>query len=234
MIIENWTDDYVKFSDGSEITYDHKQDCCEYNYADFSVLDIFYNGEEFSDYRLELVKYGANLVLIRDANHKYGWSLNNKTIYIPFYSEQNGYYTDDVCLVVKGKSEVIIGPSEGYCILEYNDFTEKNVKHEIDSGDLDRCNAIFCSVCKSVMLCKTIADLDRTLEYHMHKEHTKFVMNDNPTATAPVLSRSSFSKKVVPLTAKRLATKGLCRYYLIEEKTQNDDGSIETVTKEHE
>ena len=32
-------DEQILFSDGSRITFDHEQDCCEYNYADFQQLD---------------------------------------------------------------------------------------------------------------------------------------------------------------------------------------------------
>ena len=32
------TEDYILFDNGSRITFDHMQDCCECNYADFEQL----------------------------------------------------------------------------------------------------------------------------------------------------------------------------------------------------
>lgn len=46
MKIEKWNDDYIWFTDGSTISYDHCSDCCELNWADFSVLEVFYQDEE--------------------------------------------------------------------------------------------------------------------------------------------------------------------------------------------
>lgn len=34
MKITKWDDDRIYFSDGSTISYQHEQDCCEYNYTD--------------------------------------------------------------------------------------------------------------------------------------------------------------------------------------------------------
>jgi hypothetical protein len=33
------TDEHILFSNGSEITFDHPQDCCEWNYADFEQIE---------------------------------------------------------------------------------------------------------------------------------------------------------------------------------------------------
>ena len=33
------TDEAIVFSNGNKITYDHVQDCCEYNFADFNSLE---------------------------------------------------------------------------------------------------------------------------------------------------------------------------------------------------
>ena len=39
MKIEKVTRDAIIFDNGNTISYDHDQDCCELNYADFSILD---------------------------------------------------------------------------------------------------------------------------------------------------------------------------------------------------
>ena len=103
MKILTWDEDSITFSDGSSIRHEHEQDCCERNYADFSVLDIMYGGEEFEDYEVEFVDYGFNLVMVHGK-----WERSK--IYIPFYSEQNGYYSDECDLVFDRKTSLkVIG-----------------------------------------------------------------------------------------------------------------------------
>lgn len=38
MKISMVTDNAIMFDNGNWISFDHEPDCCEYNYADFSVL----------------------------------------------------------------------------------------------------------------------------------------------------------------------------------------------------
>lgn len=112
MKITGWNDEKVTFSDGSYVTYQHEQDCCEWNYADFSVLDIMYDGSEFKDYSVEPVKYGFNLVLMGVVYRRNKtWNPETK-IYIPCYSDQNGYYANDVDVVVVGKERYVVANIE--------------------------------------------------------------------------------------------------------------------------
>ena len=39
MRIKTVTDENIVFDNGNVISFDHEQDCCEYNYADFSILN---------------------------------------------------------------------------------------------------------------------------------------------------------------------------------------------------
>ena len=39
MKIVEITTEHIKFDNGKKITFDHYQDCCEWNYADFEQLD---------------------------------------------------------------------------------------------------------------------------------------------------------------------------------------------------
>lgn len=137
MKIEKWDDDSILFSDGSSITYDHYADCCECNYADFSVLDVFYNGETFDDYTIKLEKFGFILVLSHALPTKFNFAAD-KRIYIPFYSEQNGYYSSDCDLIVRNKDEVKFVSNEGY---EFDDY-----KPSLDPGTLEE-NYLFGVQC---------------------------------------------------------------------------------------
>mgnify|MGYP001625605707 FL=1 len=41
MRIKQITEDHILFTNGDTITYDHIQDCCEHNYADFEQIDEY-------------------------------------------------------------------------------------------------------------------------------------------------------------------------------------------------
>ena len=110
MEIVGYDDEKIQFTDGSTITFDHDQDCCEHNYADFSVLDVFYHGERFTDYRVTHDNGGFILVLEGvprrdDLDLKVGFGYEMR-IFIPCYSEQNGYYSDQIDIYINNKSRV--------------------------------------------------------------------------------------------------------------------------------
>lgn len=101
MKITKWDDDRITFDDGSYISYDHEQDCCEYNYADFSVLDVMLGSNkdyvEFDSFEIVAVDDGGFLIKLRLADSRvlYGPYYN---IFIPCYSVQNGYYSSDLVI----------------------------------------------------------------------------------------------------------------------------------------
>lgn len=41
--------EHILFDNGSVITFDHEQECCEYNYADFVQLDSIARGYEYQE-----------------------------------------------------------------------------------------------------------------------------------------------------------------------------------------
>ena len=84
--VVKFNDEYIEFDDGTRITYDHDQDCCENNYADF---------EQLRDTGLEQETFKTPLIF---EARKYGFHFGNpgKMYFVPCYSEQNGYYSTDV------------------------------------------------------------------------------------------------------------------------------------------
>ena len=93
--IKEVTCGHILFEDGSKITFDHEQDCCEYNYADFEQLDDIARNEMFDTKNLKFELTGS-----------YGFSFGNKNgrmFFVPCYSEQNGYYTSDVDIYFNNK-----------------------------------------------------------------------------------------------------------------------------------
>ena len=96
--IINWiTDEEIHFTNGKSITFDHEQDCCEYNYADFEQVDNTSLEYEFTEpLQFENVE-------------GYGFRFGNegKMVSVPCYSEQNGYYDDTVDIYYDGE-EVLL------------------------------------------------------------------------------------------------------------------------------
>lgn len=104
MKIKKWDDDYIWFTDGTTISYDHCQDCCECNWADFSVLEVFYQDEEFNDFEVIPVDDSGFLLSLKlpTPDPWYYAFTPTKKIFIPCYSDQNGYYTSDLTIIIRG------------------------------------------------------------------------------------------------------------------------------------
>jgi hypothetical protein len=98
--IEN---DELLFSDGSRLYSEHKQDCCETHYLDFTHLTLKdFEGLEFNldgdEFFRRIAGYGIELMPI------HGWSVK-----IPGYGSNNGYYSDNLDLVLaRPRQEPII------------------------------------------------------------------------------------------------------------------------------
>jgi hypothetical protein len=82
----------IVFDNGTVITYSHNQDCCEYNFADFSQLDnTGFDEFNFPDkLTIEIVD-------------EFGFRVNG--FFIPCYSDQNGYYSSDIDICVSYPDE---------------------------------------------------------------------------------------------------------------------------------
>lgn len=80
------SEEFIKFNDGTVISYDHVRDCCECNYADFIQLDDVARSTDFDT---------SNLIF---EECDYGFRFGNigKMFFVPCYSNQNGYYSTDV------------------------------------------------------------------------------------------------------------------------------------------
>lgn len=83
MKIVEVTRDHILFDNGNKITYDHYQDWCEYNYADFAQLDDLARGHNYNeDLKFEFVKYTG-----------FRFGDDSFMAFVPCYSQQNGYYS---------------------------------------------------------------------------------------------------------------------------------------------
>ena len=91
--IINITSDAIKFSNGDTITFDHNQDCCEYNYADFQQLDNL----------ARAYKFEKPLLFETVPNAGFMFGDYRRKFFVPCYSDQNGYYTCEIDIYHNGK-----------------------------------------------------------------------------------------------------------------------------------
>lgn len=81
----------IIFTDGGKITFDHVPNCCEYNYADFEQLDDLARNYTFEG---EMKFYSV------EGGFTFGDS--RRQFFVPCYSDQNGYYTQDIDIYWNG------------------------------------------------------------------------------------------------------------------------------------
>ena len=100
--IENgWVDGVIVFSNGYKLTTNHESDCCEHHYwsltdlslSDFDNLEFDFDDDNFFG-RIE--GYGICLVPV-----------NGFPIRIPAYGSNNGYYSDNLSLVLSKDDKTI-------------------------------------------------------------------------------------------------------------------------------
>lgn len=93
MKIKEVTDEHILFDNGNTITFDHEQDCCEDNYADFMILtenNVNYGFDFNEELTFEFIDEMGFRFGSKDRYGAMRW------IFIPCYSYQNGYYSNDV------------------------------------------------------------------------------------------------------------------------------------------
>jgi len=87
MKIKEINSEEIIFDNGIVIGYEHYQDCCEHVYADFESL-------KYSS----ILNHNFGCLSIEDVPD-FGIKLNGFPI--PCYNDQNGYYSDDLQLIIK-------------------------------------------------------------------------------------------------------------------------------------
>lgn len=94
MKIKEVNTNYILFDNGSRITFDHEQDCCETNYADF---------EQLEDLALEY-EFENDLIfeVVPENGFRFG-SKGTPMFFVPCYSDQNGYYSSDIDIFYDGR-----------------------------------------------------------------------------------------------------------------------------------
>lgn len=98
MKIKKVTDEEIIFDNGNTITFDHAADCCEWNYADFSILT-----RRTVNYHYDFPE-NLQFKAVKGEGFKFG--CEGHWIYIPCYSEQNGWYSSDIDIYYRGKKVI--------------------------------------------------------------------------------------------------------------------------------
>ena len=83
----------VIFTNGDVLSYDHEQDCCEHNYADFAQLDDLARNYQFIG--------PLEFEIVDGSGFRFGDS--RRTFFVPCYSEQNGYYSSYLEIYLNNK-----------------------------------------------------------------------------------------------------------------------------------
>lgn len=115
MKIREITDKHIVFDDGSKMCYDHSQECCEHNWADFEyVKHCNLSVTTGKIINIMNVEFEPDLhKMFGGGVSKMGFILMSKDgdrFFVPCYSDQNGYYTDELILYyinANGKVEAI-------------------------------------------------------------------------------------------------------------------------------
>lgn len=89
MRIRTVTDDAIYFDNDNYITFKHEQDCCETNYADFRSTVTPDNVYYYHD-------FDENLFFTKVDGMGFVFGDKEAKIFVPCYSEQNGYYSSDI------------------------------------------------------------------------------------------------------------------------------------------
>lgn len=95
--------EYIMFDNGTNITFDHCADCCEYNYADFMQIEdeaLSFDFEEPLDFEV-----------VELSGFRFG-NKGRRMFFIPCYSDQNGYYSSDVQIYCNGNLVVDLDETE--------------------------------------------------------------------------------------------------------------------------
>ena len=100
-------EDLIEFDDGTRITADHCQNCCECNYADCEQLDHLARHYNFNTKKLRFVA-------VEGQGFRFG---DNplRMFFVPCYSDQNGYYSSDIDIYLNGKAVLNFECEERYC-----------------------------------------------------------------------------------------------------------------------
>lgn len=87
-------------------THEHEQDCCENVFADFSPMEDHADQLD-NKFLAELIIKGVDEMgfllcfILKQNEDNHDYTRESLKVFIPCYNEQNGYYSDDLTLVIE-------------------------------------------------------------------------------------------------------------------------------------
>ena len=104
MKIKEIKEDTITFDNKYELEYYHEQDCCEHVYADFEVLkDYNVSTKTGKTINIKEIDFKENLLELIEGIKGQGFNILSKIgekFFIPYYNEQNGYYSSNLRLIL--------------------------------------------------------------------------------------------------------------------------------------
>ena len=94
MFLREITEEKIIFDNGTEISFVHDTECCEKVYADFKQLKDSPFGILNSDFENDV-----KIEVVKNAGFRFGDD-SNSWWFVPCYDVQNGYYSDDLTLII--------------------------------------------------------------------------------------------------------------------------------------
>lgn len=98
-------DEEIKFNNGYILYYYHSQDCCEHVYADFEVLKSYnLSTKTGKTINIKDIDFEENLQNLIEGINEAGFNMISKIgekFFVPCYNVQNGYYNDELELILQ-------------------------------------------------------------------------------------------------------------------------------------
>lgn len=105
MKIVEINDEEIKFNNGYILYYYHSQDCCEHVYADFEVLKSYnLSTKTGKTINIKDIDFEENLQNLIEGINEAGFNMISKIgekFFVPCYNVQNGYYNDELELILQ-------------------------------------------------------------------------------------------------------------------------------------
>ncbi len=103
----------IIFDNGYILEYYHDQDCCEYVYADFDILETYnVSIKTGKNIKIKEIDFREKLSELIEGIEGMGFNIISKIgekFFVPCYNEQNGYYSNELELILykQGNKETL-------------------------------------------------------------------------------------------------------------------------------
>ena len=123
MKIKEINEEKIIFNNGYILKYYHEQDCCEQVYAEFEILnDYNISTKTGKIINIKDIDFEENLEDLIQGIEEEGFNMISKIgekFFVPCYNSQNGYYSDDL--------ELILEKSKAKETMNISDFVQDDI-----------------------------------------------------------------------------------------------------------